>query len=57
MEEPRLLKEIIEFHREQLRYNLSELSQLVALSESETAKVFGINLEPNDSNPRLKVLP
>jgi Zn-dependent peptidase ImmA (M78 family)/DNA-binding XRE family transcriptional regulator len=55
-EEPRLLAEIIQVHREELGYGLRELSDLIGLSEEEAQGVYEIEPSRADVRPRLRVV-
>lgn len=56
-EQPKLLSEIVDFHRNELQYSLAELGRLVHLHPEEAAVNFEIALKPSDSNRNLLVLP
>ncbi len=43
-EEPRLLREMISFHRNKLGYSTAQMCKLLHLSESEYGEMYGVNL-------------
>lgn len=55
-EEPRLLDEIIQVHRQDLGYGLAELSELMALREDETQSVYDLAPTRADVRSRLRAV-
>jgi Zn-dependent peptidase ImmA (M78 family)/transcriptional regulator with XRE-family HTH domain len=56
-EMPRLLRQMVEFHRKKLGYSRTEFAELLCLSASEMEKMYSSDvLEPEPERPRLRIV-
>ena len=55
-EHPRLLNEVIELHRKELRYNSQELSKLIVLCEDEAQNRYRIDATIPDKKQKLRLV-